>query len=162
MKIKCHKRVGANLHLFLTYLGFKCVWNRLNSDSDELCILDPKAKIKKFLEAIKKEVEHTGHVPYHYCLKFPNKTKAKVTEDKVEFTGKIVDVKTIPNVAGGFHLIAFAGDDKLNYLWKCYDLSKKFESSKSTIKVNARMKATLVTSNKSVINLINYTKMRDV
>lgn len=113
LKILCHRRTGVNLKLFLEGLGYGCFWENYNENFDYLLVNETN----EFLEAIKKEVESTGFIPYHYTLS-PEKDGVAEYGDKVLFTGITTQINEFRNINGTFKLILFEADN--NYVWKSY------------------------------------------
>jgi hypothetical protein len=159
MKIQVHKSVGMNLLFFLETFGFKCLWEKVNQNWDVLHVLPDERN--ELLASIKKEVEKSGHVPYHFSILPQNKGEiaAQDADGKVNFKGKITQVNEFKNISGGFRLVLFECESGNNYLWKSY---KDKPLPPNTVSVTGRAVCKLNSLDGGVLNLFNYARMKEV
>lgn len=166
--IKCHKKTGANLYLFLKEQeGLKLYWNNINSDLDELVVITENKKQSAFVKKVKSEVEKTGFVPYHYDVQFNTKGKKLEQDDtKVKFEGFVCSYKKFKSVNGDFWLIGYS-DGVNNYISKKYVTTEDSDttvihSGEDKKLITGRIKASIKDMNSNPIYLINYVRIKDV
>lgn len=160
MRFEVHRQNSANLKLFLDWWGFKCLFNQVSEDWDEIVVLPEGDDRQDLLSAIKSELESSQHIPYHLSL-VPNYTGKPVKGDKAEFTGEIIQINEFQNVSGRFRLILFSDtENEDNWVWKCY--GDKGVEIGQTYKVTGRVVCKLVGFGGQDIMLFNYARLKGV
>lgn len=163
MKLKLHRQIAANTKLFLDYLGYKSVWNKIDANFDELVILTPTNKL---LTAVEKELTKSGHIPYHYSLKYTSVGEYVKGEElesgvvKIGFTGEVKEVRTLENISGSFHLIRYESEEGNNFINKRYKLENDILVGQ--VQVFCRPVAQLVGLNQEKINLVNWARVKQI
>lgn len=161
MKLKLHKIIGASVKLFLDSLGYKSVWNKIDSNFDELLILPTHNKL---LKAIVAEIQKTGYIPYHFALNFDSRgtlIEGETLESgikKIKFIGEVKEVKTFENISGDFHLIRYEDVDGNNFINKRYKMNN--EIVYGSVIVDCRPVAQLIGLKGENVNLINWARVK--
>lgn len=163
LKLKLHRMLGASVKLFLYKMGYKSIWNGVDSNFDELIVLPP---ITKFIRSVKTEIDKTEFIPFHYSMKFNPEGKFVESIElesgvkKISFIGEIKEVKTFENISGDFHLLRYEDEQGNNYLNKRYKLDNEIIYGK--VEVSCRPVAQLLGLRGEKVNLVNWARVKSI